>query len=84
MGSELGTQFGGDWALTASYIGNKATHLRSGLEQNAPQPVAGATAKNEPSRRILTQFNPTKGAYFSTVNLMNDGVNTTYEALQVT
>ena len=79
----LEKQFGGDWALTASYIGNKATHLRSGIEQNAPQPAAGATTKNEPSRRILTLMNPTKGAYFSTVNLMNDGVNTSYEALQV-
>jgi hypothetical protein len=25
----LERQFGGDWAITASYIGNKATHLRS-------------------------------------------------------
>ncbi len=76
-------QFGGDWAFTLSYIGNKATHLRAGLEQNAPQPATGATAKNEPARRILTQINPATGAYFSTVNLMNDGVNTTYNALQL-
>ena len=79
----LEKQLGGDWAITASYIGNKATHLRAGLEQNAPQPTSSATAKNEASRRILAQINPAEGAYFSTVNLMNDGVNTTYNALQV-
>ncbi len=79
----LERQFGGDWSITASYIGNKATHLRAGLEQNAPQPSSTATAKNEAARRVLTLINPAEGAYFSTVNLMQDGVNTTYNALQV-
>jgi hypothetical protein len=79
----LERQFGGDWAITASYIGNKATHLRSGYEQNAPQNIAGATTKNEPARRILSQINAANGAYYSTITMMNDGVNTTYNALQV-
>jgi hypothetical protein len=79
----LERQFGGDWAITASYIGNKATHLRSGFEENSPQNIAGATAKNEQARRILSQINATTGAYYSTITDMNDGVNTTYNGLQV-
>jgi hypothetical protein len=76
-------QFGGDWALTVSYVGNKATHLRSGYEMNAPQNSVTATSKNEPQRRVLALINPTAGAYFSTVTMMNDGVNTSYNALQI-
>jgi hypothetical protein len=53
------------------------------LEENAPQNAAGATAKNEQARRILSQINATEGAYYSTITMMNDGVNTTYNALQV-
>jgi len=79
----LERQFGGDWAVTASYIGNKATHLRTSFEENSPQNVAGATAKNEQARRILSQINATTGAYYSTITMMNDGLNTTYNALQV-
>ncbi|HEV2487175.1 MAG TPA: carboxypeptidase-like regulatory domain-containing protein [Terracidiphilus sp.] len=80
----LERQFGGDWAVTASYIGNKATHLRAGFEMNAPVYIAGSsTTKNEQSRRILSQINATTGAYYSTITMMNDGVNTTYNALQV-
>ena len=82
----LQRQVGGDWAITASYIGNKGTHLRSGFEENAPVYIPGAgnsTTKNEQARRILSQINPTTGAYYSTITMMNDGVNTTYNALQV-
>lgn len=76
-------QFGGDWAITISYIGNRATHLRSGYEMNAPQPATGATAKNEPQRRVFYMINPATGIYYSTITMMNDGVNTGYNALQV-
>lgn len=75
-------QLGGDWAITVSYIGNKATHLRSGFEENAPVYAAGATAKNEQARRVLSLINAANGAYYSTITMMNDGVNTSYNALQ--
>jgi hypothetical protein len=78
----LEKQFGSDWSVTVSYVGNKATHLRSGYEQNSPQYATGATAKNEQARRVLSLISPTEGAYYSTITLMNDGVNTSYNALQ--
>jgi len=76
-------QLGTNWSVTASYVGNKATHMRAGYEQNAPQPSSGATTGNETQRRTLYKINPTSGAYYSTITMMNDGVNTTYNALQV-
>ncbi|HUA91193.1 MAG TPA: carboxypeptidase regulatory-like domain-containing protein [Terracidiphilus sp.] len=78
----LERQFGNDWSVTISYVGNKATHLRSGYEENAPQYAAGATTKNETQRRILYETNPANGIYYSTITMMNDGVNTNYNALQ--
>jgi Carboxypeptidase regulatory-like domain len=75
-------QFGNDWSVTVSYLGNKATHLRSGYEQNAPQPSPTATTKNETQRRILYKINPANGIYYSTITMMNDGVNTSYNGLQ--
>jgi hypothetical protein len=76
-------QIGNDWSVTLSYVGNKATHLRAGYELNAPQYAAGATTKNEPQRRILYETNPTNGIYYSTITMMNDGVNTSYNGLQL-
>jgi hypothetical protein len=78
----LEKQFGSDWSVTVSYVGNKATHLRSGFEENAPQNATGATTKNETQRRILYETNAATGIYYSTITMMNDGVNTTYNALQ--
>jgi hypothetical protein len=78
----LEKQFGTDWSVTVSYVGNKATHLRSGFEENAPQYATGATTKNETQRRILYETNAATGIYYSTITMMNDGVNTTYNALQ--
>jgi hypothetical protein len=56
--------------------------MRSGFEENAPQPAANATTGNEPQRRILYETNATEGIYYSTVTMMNDGVNTSYNGLQ--
>lgn len=79
----LERQFGSDWALTLSYIGNKATHLRTGYEENPAVYIPGSsTTKNTAQRRVLSQISPTNGAYFATMTMMNDGVNTHYNALQ--
>ncbi len=78
-------QLFGNWVLTADYLGNKATHLRSSLEQNPAVYIAGSsTTKNTQQRRTLTQLNPSAGAYYSTITLMDDGVNTHYNALRLT
>jgi hypothetical protein len=77
-------QLGSDWVLTASYIGNKATHFRAGTEENPAIYIPGdSTEGNTAQRRTLSQINPTAGAAYSTITLMNDGVNTSYNALRV-
>ena len=38
--------------------------------------------KNEPQRRILSRDKCNEGAYYSTITMMNDGVNTSYNGLQ--
>ena len=79
----LERQLGSNWALTLSYIGNKATHLRAGFEENPAVYVAGSsTTKNTQQRRVLSQIDPVNGAYYATISMMNDGVNTTYEGMQ--
>jgi hypothetical protein len=80
----LERQLGTDWVVSASYIGNKATHLRAGTEENPAVYIAGSsTTANTQSRRILSQINPKAGAAISTMTFMDDGVNTTYNALRL-
>jgi hypothetical protein len=78
----LERQIGNDWALTLSYVGNKATHLRAGYEMNPAVYSAGATTKNTAARRVFSLADPTNGAYYSTITMMNDGVNTSYNSMQ--
>jgi len=77
-------QLFGNWVVTADYLGNKATHLRSSTEENPALFMAGATTKNTQQRRVLTQLNAAAGAYYSTITLMDDGVNTHYNAMRLT
>jgi hypothetical protein len=78
----LERQLGSDWALSVSYVGNKATHLRSGYEMNPAVYSAGATTKTTAARRVFALADPTNGAYYSTITMMNDGVNTSYNSMQ--
>jgi hypothetical protein len=81
----LERQLGSDWVITANYIGNKATHFRSSTEANPAIYIpGGSTTSNTAARRTLTQINPTTGAYYSTITMMDDGVNTSYNALRLT
>ncbi len=78
-------QLFGNWVITADYLGNKATHFRSSTEENPAVYIAGSSStKNTQARRTLTQINATEGPYYSTITLMDDGVNTHYNALRVT
>jgi Carboxypeptidase regulatory-like domain len=84
-GLSLERQLEGDWFVTANYIGNKATHFRSSTEENPAIYIPGnSTTGNTAQRRTLSQLNPAAGAYYSTITLMDDGVNTSYNALKLT
>src|SRR5207302_2153931 len=71
------------WLATVSYLGNKATHLYAGTESNPALYAPGATLGNTNQRRVLSLLNPAAGAYFANLNLLDDGVNTNYNALRV-
>ena len=83
-GMSFERQLFGNWVLSADYLGNKATHFRSSVEENPAVYIAGASTKNTQQRRTLTQLNAAAGAYYSTITLMDDGVNTHYNAVRVT
>jgi hypothetical protein len=81
----LERQLGVDWVASASYIGNKSTHIRAGTEENPAVIVPGGTntTATTQARRILSQINATTGAAISTMTFMDDGVNTNYNALRL-
>ena len=76
-------QMGSNWLISAAYLGNKATHLRSSTEQNPGVYGPGSTLGNTNQRRVLALLNPAAGAYFSNITLMDDGLNTNYNALRL-
>ena len=76
-------QMGSDWLVSASYVGNKAVHLRAAYEQNPAIYGPGATVANTNQRRLLYLLNPAAGVYYSTITTMDDGVNTNYQALRL-
>ena len=77
-------QLAGDWLVTASYAGNKATHLRTSTEQNPAVYLPGAsTVSNTQQRRMLNLINSAQGAYYANITYADDGVNTNYNALRV-
>jgi Carboxypeptidase regulatory-like domain len=72
-----------NWLFSLDYIGNRATHLRSGTEQNPAVYVPGAsTTSNTSTRRTLYRLNPATGIYYSALTLMDDGINTFYNGLR--
>jgi len=79
----LQRQIGKDWLVSASYVGNKAVHLRAAYEQNPAIYGPGATLGNTNQRRLLYQLNPAGGVYYSTITTMDDGVDTNYQALRL-
>jgi hypothetical protein len=77
-------QLASNWLLSASYLGNKATHLRTSTEQNPAIYIPGAsTVPNTQQRRLLNLLNPANGAYYANITLADDGVNTNYNALRL-
>jgi hypothetical protein len=89
-------QFGQNWLVTATYIGNRTNHILGANEQNqaiynpaATCVLAGVTytpcstsaAANENARRPLSLLNPTQGAYYSSIVQTDDGNSASYHGL---
>jgi Carboxypeptidase regulatory-like domain len=72
-----------NWLFSLDYLGNRATHMRSGREQNPAVYVPGAsTTANTSTRRTLYRLNPATGIFYSALTLMDDGINTFYNGLR--
>jgi hypothetical protein len=80
-GLSLQQQARSNWLFSLDYIGNRATHMRSGREQNPAVYVAGATTATTATRRTLYRLNPVTGIYYSSISYMDDGINTFYNGL---
>jgi hypothetical protein len=77
-------QMARDWLVTAAYLGSKATHLRTSIEENPAVYIPGSsTVANTQQRRLLTMLNPAQGPFYSNVTLADDGVNTSYNAFRI-
>jgi hypothetical protein len=77
-------QLGGNWLVSATYIGNGARHLRAAFERNPAVYIPGAsTVANTNNRRLLSQINPKEGAYYATITNLTDGLTTSYNGLRL-
>ena len=77
-------QLSGNCLVSASYVGSKATHLRSANEENPAVYIPGAsTVANTSSRRTLYLLNPKAGAYYATITNIDDSVTNSYNALRL-
>ncbi|HWZ30951.1 MAG TPA: carboxypeptidase-like regulatory domain-containing protein [Bryobacteraceae bacterium] len=90
-------QLHGGWMVSASYLGNKTTHLwSSGGEVNPAVYIPGncvagqygltkdglcSTTSNTQSRRRLVLLNPTLGPAYASINTMDDGAVAHYNGL---
>jgi hypothetical protein len=79
-----------DWLVSANYIGNKSTHLWAQSDQNHGIYIPGncngspcSTLANVNQRRLLSLLNPTAGAFYGAIDLLDDGANANYNALIV-
>jgi len=75
-------QLGGNWLASASYIGNKSTHVWTATELNPATYIAGqSTLANTNQRRLLYLLNQSQGQYYSTIGMNDDGGNAHYNSL---
>src|SRR6185436_6182100 len=71
----------GEWLFSGTYLGNKTTHLWTGVEANPAVFGPGATLGNTNARRVLSLLNPAQGQYYGTIGQIDDGGNATYNAM---
>lgn len=88
-------QLSANWMLSATYMGNKTTHIWAATEEDPAVYIPGtcsagqygltaagpcSSTKNTAQRRVLYLENPVAGNYFSTIALAEDGANAEYNA----
>ena len=81
-------QFGKNWLVNVSDLGDKATHLWVTQHINPGVYIPGncggsacSTTTNTQSRRVFTLLNPSQGQYLGMIEEANDGSNSEYNAL---
>ena len=84
-------QAGKSWVVSATYLGNKTTHIWIGREIDPavyiPGVCAGAacsSTKNTNQRRALYLQNPATGSFYSTIAQTDDGANASYNGVVFT
>ncbi|HEY1182984.1 MAG TPA: carboxypeptidase-like regulatory domain-containing protein [Bryobacteraceae bacterium] len=80
-------QFGTDWRVTASYMGNADRHLLGSDDVNysidVPVGTAAASTSNTNQRRLTYLMNPTTGGSYGDIQVSDDGNNGDYNGLLV-
>ena len=94
----LQKQLGASWLLKASYLGNDMVHLWTGQQLDPGTYVPGncvagqygltkaglcSTTSNTQARRTLTLLNPSQGAYYGSIQSLDDSGTGSYNALLV-
>ena len=81
-------QLANNWLISATYIGNKTTHIWSQVNQNPAVYIPGmcngapcSTTDNTSQRLLLYLQNPVAGSLFSNVWNAYEGVNAEYDAI---
>jgi hypothetical protein len=81
-------QISSTWLVTANYLGNKGSHIWLNQQIDPAVYIPGvcgtancSTVANTNNRRILTLLNPVAGAAFSSLLNIDDGGNSSYNAL---
>jgi len=75
-------QVGPNWLFTANYVGNQGTHTWSVYQADPAKYIPGSsTLANTNSRRLYNLINPTAGALISSMATVNDGGNSSYNAI---
>lgn len=84
-------QLSNNWMVSATYIGNKTSHVWVGSEQDPAVYIPGScngkpcsTVANTNQRRLLYVENPVAGSLYSTIGLLDDGSNAEYNAMLLT
>ncbi|MBS1854618.1 MAG: TonB-dependent receptor [Acidobacteria bacterium] len=75
-------QIAKDWMATATYIGNKTSHIWVGEDINPGLYIPGSTA-NTNLRRPLYLQNPVLGAAYSSITSSDQGLNSNYNGLVI-
>ncbi len=81
-------QLARDWLISATYMGNKTTHIWTGSDVNPGIYIPGtcngapcSTTSNTNQRRLLYLINPVAGSYYSDIYQAIDGANAEYNGL---